>query len=673
MVTKDHEKTIHHAWENGDCPYIGSASGIQGHASPAIPVVAGFTPINRYSSPVAPHDTNPAPGAVSTANKGKKRQKKVSASATAKPKAVKTPRPRQPNKAKQAVLPKEQPIAHAFTVSKPFDHALPVHQKASHGDLLEPGVQASASSVTALPVQQYLQTSHTLPSTEGLSSTYQAAFRQEDSPIVPEEDNGHLLSSYLADENVHLTRRSPFLQPALTSDSVWTEQFHLSDHAISAVSDSKSISNDTVPSSKGLAPSYSGAMVSGQQYLSEPYHDHWDIVTPATNGFTQLGPTEAQFMTTNANYCDALDLSHFDDFLTKNTKEDCSPVNLSETLGQTSETKCNDERVVVPETLPEPMMASDTLSYLSDIDHLQSPYDNHLVSLSDSQPLIESSSPSLRSRSDYQLVSNHEASSERLTPDSHSSNEDMYDDEEIDTGLLDFLSPPSAQVPPSSPPASPDQKRITKSQWTPPDPITPATSPVKLAVPSSPSLAESTPASAKGHPTPSKDIPHKVSFDENGAAIPFIRPVFPEPVRDRSPVLGLTSKTLLRTCFRIGEALNAGSTALRTRKDAVIELYARVSYSERPAGGVKQHFHFADIFSPDKPPFLKGTYGLWKGVAIWDLDSKVFLGEKGKGKMARVVGRIGREEKTRGLEMTVLSIWEADWEDVGICKGHYSG
>lgn len=37
--------------------------------------------------------------------------------------------------------------------------------------------------------------------------------------------------------------------------------------------------------------------------------------------------------------------------------------------------------------------------------------------------------------------------------------------------------------------------------------------------------------------------------------------------------------------------------------------------------------------------------------------------------MARVVGRIGRDETTRGLAMTVLSVWEVDWEDVGSVKG----
>lgn len=656
--------------ENGDGP---SANGSQKHASPTIPVVAGFTPINRHFSPVTPDDTNHGPVSLPAVNKGKKRQKKVSASAIAKPSAIKSPRPRQSKKAKQAALPKEQSSAYAVIIWKSSDRGSPVHQKARHGDILEPSVPASASGVTAVPVHHVLQTSDTSPSTEGLSSTYQAAFPREDLPIVSEDDNGLPPSSYLADEDVRKTPCSSSLQPAPTSEGAWTEDFHLPDHAIGAVSGLKNISDNTLASSNGLTPSYSGAMVSGQQYLLEPNHDHWDIATLATNGLTKIVPMEAQLTNTNAGYCDALDISQFDDFLTRSTVEDCFPMDLSEPFGQTSETKCTSEREVVTEILSEPVLASDTLSYLPDIDQLQSPCNDRLFNLSNSQPLVESSSLSSRSPSGHQLVSNPEALSESFVPNNHSSSEDMYSDEEVETGFLDFQSPPSAQVPPPSPPVSPDQIRITKPHWLSPDPITPATSPVKQAVPVPPSLAVSTPASAKTRPTPPKDTPHMVSFDENGTTIPFIRPVFPNPIRDRSHVLGLSSRTLLRTCFRVGEALNAGSTALRTRKDAVIELYAHVSYSERPAGSVKQHFQFADIFSPDKPPFLKGTYGLWKGVGLWDLDSKVFLWETGKGKMARVVGRIGREEKTRGLEMTVLSIWEANWEDVGICKGHYCG
>ncbi|KAL8920233.1 MAG: hypothetical protein Q9172_004586 [Xanthocarpia lactea] len=598
MIEADHENNARQARDAADRPSTGPVNVIKPHASP-IPVVAAFTPINRYYSPVPPEDDNPASVSVSRANKGKKRQKKASPPTTTTPEPKRTPRPRQPKKVKPATASKEQSIAHTFPLSKPLNRKIPIYERTSNDTVLEPSVQVHQSSVTAIPGQPLWQKSlqaceEASPSVGGLSSTYQGAFRQKVLPTVPDEDNG-----FPANEKIHTVPRSPSFQPALPLASVRTEQLDLLDDPASAI-----------------------------------------------------------------------DFSVFEDFLTISAETDCSLIDVCETMGQSSEFECTNKRELVRETSPESILSSDASFPFSDIDHLLSPYDNQLVDFSERQPLIESSSPCLRSHSGHQPVSNHEASSKNFMPDNHSSYEDIFDDEEIETAFLDFQSPTSAQVPPPSPPTSPNQKRTAKTQWTPPDPITPATSPVKEDAPSSPLITVSPPALAnKG----SENIPQKISFNENGTAIPFIRPIFPDPVRDRSPIHGLSSRTLLRTCFRIGEALNAGSTALRTRTDAVMELYARVSYSHRPAGSVKQYFQFVDIFSPDKPPFLKGTYGLWKGVGIWDQDSKVFLGEEGKGKMARVVGRIEREEKTRGLEMTVLSVWEVDWEDVGICKGHFCG
>ena len=157
---------------------------------------------------------------------------------------------------------------------------------------------------------------------------------------------------------------------------------------------------------------------------------------------------------------------------------------------------------------------------------------------------------------------------------------------------------------------------------------------------------------------------------ENALA-PFVRPPFPRAVGEHSPVIGLTGKTVLRTCFRIGEAVNAAVSASRAKQDAIIELYARVLSSERDRGvGCKQRFEFADLFT-DKPPHLNGTYTLWKGVQLWDFDSAAFLGENGKGKMCRVVGRIHQKEETgaAGLQMVILNIWGATWEDVEVVKG----
>ena len=161
------------------------------------------------------------------------------------------------------------------------------------------------------------------------------------------------------------------------------------------------------------------------------------------------------------------------------------------------------------------------------------------------------------------------------------------------------------------------------------------------------------------------EVPYKIQFGLKGEPIPFLRSPFPTPILDRSPILGLTNRTVLRVCFRIGEALNAACQASRNYTDAIIELYARVIESSRE--GYKQIFSFADLFT-DNPPYLKGVYGMWKGVGLWDQDSAVFIGVQGQGKMCRVLGRIKRE-KGKAYEMNVLSIWGCGWEDVGIAKG----
>lgn len=170
------------------------------------------------------------------------------------------------------------------------------------------------------------------------------------------------------------------------------------------------------------------------------------------------------------------------------------------------------------------------------------------------------------------------------------------------------------------------------------------------------------------------DIPHQISFNVSGQPLPFIRPPFPAPMLDRSPIQGLNSRTVLRTCFRIGDALNAATASLHSvgAPDVVMELYCRSLSSIRHPTSLKQTFQFGDLFSSTSPPFLTGTYMTWRGIGLWDHDSRAFLGEDGRGKMARVVGKIKILEKEDGLkrwEMVVMSVWEVDWEDVGVAKG----
>ncbi|KAI9666883.1 MAG: hypothetical protein M1831_001388 [Alyxoria varia] len=147
--------------------------------------------------------------------------------------------------------------------------------------------------------------------------------------------------------------------------------------------------------------------------------------------------------------------------------------------------------------------------------------------------------------------------------------------------------------------------------------------------------------------------------------VPIVRPPFPAAVQDRSPVIGLAPTKVLRTCFRIGEALNVGSTTFRLGHDIVIELYACVSSSCRDKESGKQSFELRDIYHPDRPPYLKASYEGWKGVDLYESETSAFL-ENGRYRLCRCLGRMIKE---KGCVLEVVSIWEADWEDIEYVKG----
>ncbi|KAF1938950.1 hypothetical protein EJ02DRAFT_353415 [Clathrospora elynae] len=144
---------------------------------------------------------------------------------------------------------------------------------------------------------------------------------------------------------------------------------------------------------------------------------------------------------------------------------------------------------------------------------------------------------------------------------------------------------------------------------------------------------------------------------------PIARRPFPNAVRDRSPIIGLSSSAFLRTCFRIGEAINQSCQASKSGKNVMIELYARVFESERT--DTTQQFTFCDLFHV-KPPYIKGIYGaaVWKTVQLFEYDSRRLLQQ---GRMCRCIGTMKREGKE--WVMTVLNIWEATWEDMKWVEG----
>ena len=166
---------------------------------------------------------------------------------------------------------------------------------------------------------------------------------------------------------------------------------------------------------------------------------------------------------------------------------------------------------------------------------------------------------------------------------------------------------------------------------------------------------------------------------------PIVRPPFPDPVHARSLVHGVSAATVLRTCFRVGEALRAGSRAVHAADDVVIELYARVASSARegsrpaaaslsssssPVGSGRQDFTFVDLFH-DRPPYLKGVYDLWKGSELWDAESREFLDAGSEPVLCRCVGKMKRDGK--GLLLTVVSVRKASWDAVDHAKAIVCG
>ncbi|RMY90160.1 hypothetical protein D0861_03834 [Hortaea werneckii] len=161
-----------------------------------------------------------------------------------------------------------------------------------------------------------------------------------------------------------------------------------------------------------------------------------------------------------------------------------------------------------------------------------------------------------------------------------------------------------------------------------------------------------------------------------GGATPVVRTAFPRAMRDRSPIWGASNTTVLRTCFRIGEALNVGCQAVRNNRPVLLELYARVMDSWHEGAergkGRKQSFVLHDLYH-DKPPYLDASFLLCGQSKVWDLDTSSFLTKRDDGIMCRTIGQVKKERCGRGKwYIDLLSIWEATWDDVQAVAGVYA-
>ncbi|TGO90695.1 hypothetical protein BPOR_0054g00060 [Botrytis porri] len=143
---------------------------------------------------------------------------------------------------------------------------------------------------------------------------------------------------------------------------------------------------------------------------------------------------------------------------------------------------------------------------------------------------------------------------------------------------------------------------------------------------------------------------------------PFARPKFPQLVQDRCPINGLSSQTILRVCFRIGEMLKEGGRCNALGQDAIIELFARVNFSSREPGTTKQHFQFADLFH-DRPPFAKGILANFKTTGLAESESKIFI-ESSESLMARCLGRVKKDGKNGSWLLHIINVRVTDWEEI---------
>ena len=599
------------------------------------PAVSGFTPINFSElSSTDPADENAAVEATAADNaRLPKRRKTQSCAATAGAKPKKAAKSRTAKRTKTAAQLGARDISHGLPRTKPT----PPKGGALHAKE-KPNAITSLRNLRSRRIDDTPLESHAMPDQSDITGSHQIAYPNGRSNVI--------------------TRATPPTPPKsddFEAQIVYSDEFH----------DQDSVTNRQAGENNHTAPSAWKSLEVDDSIITR------DFGAPP---FTQSSPPTLRCPKTQSTIMpddfEPLDLRS-DDFY------EMRDIDNGDHGGEDEfpmDSECFEEIIQSDATLVEeqdlnsdrePQDASDDLMFIGrypEEDQLHWP---EALPNSDGMIMYDED-PTLVASDTVDAPSPVQASSQAsgiLTPITGNAkpdrartaqgSENCFDEDDLNDTLIDLTvdEPKSLQNP--SPSAHAKQSSSPKLQW-----LSPKTY---------------TPAKSTQIPTYCTSDPHVVPESSAGHAPPFMRPPFPKAVRDRSPILGLSNRSALRICFRIGEALNAAAVASRTNVDAIIELYARVVTSSREAsGGYKQFFQFGDLFT-DKPPHLSGTYTFWKGVGLWDHDSKELAGEQGKGKMVRVLGRIKRKETVQGqgpgVEMAVLSIWEVDWEDVGIAKG----
>ncbi|KAI0394226.1 hypothetical protein F5Y17DRAFT_267373 [Xylariaceae sp. FL0594] len=148
----------------------------------------------------------------------------------------------------------------------------------------------------------------------------------------------------------------------------------------------------------------------------------------------------------------------------------------------------------------------------------------------------------------------------------------------------------------------------------------------------------------------------------------FVRPPFPEAIRDRPFVPGMSSETLLRTCFRVGMMIEQAARCFNHQQDVVFQLYARVTYSSRETQIRRQHFQFVDLFK-DINPYPSATLSDWRAGSQIDRDSAAFLDTRAGPRLCWSICKPVRDTRAMiGWRFKVLKIREVDWDEIRWAK-----
>lgn len=165
----------------------------------------------------------------------------------------------------------------------------------------------------------------------------------------------------------------------------------------------------------------------------------------------------------------------------------------------------------------------------------------------------------------------------------------------------------------------------------------------------------------------SKELSVSTQVDAYEPLNPFTRPPFSGKAHDGSPIPGLSSKTVLRTCFRLGHLVNQATYCHQQRQDVVFELYARVTYSSREPMARKQHFQFLDLFK-DQQPYITGILTGWRAGSLLDEQSHTFIAAS-KPKLCRCVCKMHKDLRvSAGWRIEIQGIQEVTWDDVRYAK-----